>query len=498
MKSTHKALNDSLEGFKRQMNDNQDTINSLQEGLVDKADRVEVKNQAKETDRKLSIVALEYKKIYDKLDGSERDQKKNVMVFKKEIRDRMANFLKSHKEDEDKMRDQIDELVKAQNDFKALNELQLNETVKYIQNINEKSASESSATMTELKRQVTSLSDGLRTLDTQKVNFDHFEEFTKDVNKALKDKCSVKENKLTNERFKESLQAEFAALREELDGIVNNFRKEIKQLLKKKVDAKSYAAHVDECALKKEHLEVKGMFFSRLEDTNKRVAMAERQLIETSDLHKYIRKIEDYDKHMEKMQLKLDKLDPLKKISKLIADKTSFEDVNKVAMRLSESISQKVDKTEIKAVLDEQSQFNEFFCTESVIARYKWRSGALSDRSLIPWEIEVVNTLKDNFYWTEGGSHVTIANGGLYEVKFGVFGLKKSQLKLLLNDQIVLALAGHKETEKDKPATTKDPAKVAVTGTTFIDYFILPGASKLSVKCIGGVVAEGFLDIKRL
>ena len=119
VKSVQKVVNDSLNDFKREVDENQEVIANIQQSLADKVDRLELKNHNKETDRKLAAVALEYKKIYEKLDNQDREVKKTILTFKKELRDRMGNFLKCHKEDESKLRDQIDELVKAQNDFKA-------------------------------------------------------------------------------------------------------------------------------------------------------------------------------------------------------------------------------------------------------------------------------------------------------------------------------------------------------------------------------------------
>lgn len=49
--------------------------------------------------------------------------------------------------------------------------------------------------------------------------------------------------------------------------------------------------------------------------------------------------------------------------------------------------------------MEEQNHFNKFFCTELILARYKWKTGLFLDNNIIPFDTEVVNTLKENFIW---------------------------------------------------------------------------------------------------
>jgi len=49
--------------------------------------------------------------------------------------------------------------------------------------------------------------------------------------------------------------------------------------------------------------------------------------------------------------------------------------------------------------MEEQNNFNQFFCTELIVARYKWKSGILLPNSIVPFNVEVVNTLKENYIW---------------------------------------------------------------------------------------------------
>lgn len=42
--------------------------------------------------------------------------------------------------------------------------------------------------------------------------------------------------------------------------------------------------------------------------------------------------------------------------------------------------------------------------------------GELDDRGLIPWDMQMTNTLPDNFLWEKDAEHIIAVAPGLYEV----------------------------------------------------------------------------------
>ena len=64
----------------------------------------------------------------------------------------------------------------------------------------------------------------------------------------------------------------------------------------------------------------------------------------------------------------------------------------------------------------EQAMINEFLCAENVVGRWRWRSGSLQNKVLVPWEEQTINTLTDNFLWEKNDTFITIIVSGLYEV----------------------------------------------------------------------------------
>ena len=50
------------------------------------------------------------------------------------------------------------------------------------------------------------------------------------------------------------------------------------------------------------------------------------------------------------------------------------------------------------------------------MARWTWKSGQLKAGSTVPWEIQVLNTLPDNFLWEKDKPSILTVAAGLYQV----------------------------------------------------------------------------------
>lgn len=77
-----------------------------------------------------------------------------------------------------------------------------------------------------------------------------------------------------------------------------------------------------------------------------------------------------------------------------------------------------MNQKELKAALNDQAAINESLCTENIVGRWAWKSGELKSGNSIPWEIQLANTLPDNFLWEKDKSSVLAVAPGLYEVRY--------------------------------------------------------------------------------
>lgn len=81
--------------------------------------------------------------------------------------------------------------------------------------------------------------------------------------------------------------------------------------------------------------------------------------------------------------------------------------------------------------------------------------GELSSRGLVPWDMQMTNTLPDNFLWEKGVDCIVTVAPGLYEVlrmavmlcsnfsrdkiAYGFFTDTKPGIKVLVNDEVVVS-----------------------------------------------------------
>lgn len=77
---------------------------------------------------------------------------------------------------------------------------------------------------------------------------------------------------------------------------------------------------------------------------------------------------------------------------------------------------------------------------ENCAARWLWHSGNLSSNGFaVPWEVQSVNTCKDNFIWSEERTSIVTVAPGLYELTMGFFNCKKPAVQLIVNGETILS-----------------------------------------------------------
>jgi hypothetical protein len=90
--------------------------------------------------------------------------------------------------------------------------------------------------------------------------------------------------------------------------------------------------------------------------------------------------------------------------------------VNKSLKAVKNMLKEKSSQNELNHFVNEQGLINELLCMENIVGRWKWKSGGLVQKVLVPWEVQAINTLTDNFLWEKNDSFITVVTPGLYEV----------------------------------------------------------------------------------
>jgi hypothetical protein len=113
----------------------------------------------------------------------------------------------------------------------------------------------------------------------------------------------------------------------------------------------------------------------------------------------------------------------------------------------------------------------------------------------VPWNVQALNTDPGALGWERDAGQVVAAQAGLYEVAFGFFSAKRPIVRLLVNGEPAVVVAG------STPGRTTPPAPHSagnVAGLTAIDFLSLPAGAKIAVMFQGEERGEGFMALRKL
>jgi len=105
----------------------------------------------------------------------------------------------------------------------------------------------------------------------------------------------------------------------------------------------------------------------------------------------------------------------------LIVTLLDIDEVNKALIDIHKELDIKANQEELAQIVNDQALINESLCTENILGRWAWKSGDLKSGSLVPWEIQLANTLPDNFLWEKDKTSILTVAPGLYEVHHNLY-----------------------------------------------------------------------------
>ena len=89
--------------------------------------------------------------------------------------------------------------------------------------------------------------------------------------------------------------------------------------------------------------------------------------------------------------------------------------------------------------MDNQAIINDAVCSENCLGRWSWKSGVVRNGYAVPWEIQLVNTSPDIFFWEKDKTSIFISSAGLYEITMGIYAEKKPTVQILLNGEPLIS-----------------------------------------------------------
>lgn len=127
----------------------------------------------------------------------------------------------------------------------------------------------------------------------------------------------------------------------------------------------------------------------------------------------------------------------IKDVCTLLDHKANADEVSQAFADVTADLDMRVSTAELNAFTQEQLLVNEVLCAENCVGRWIWKSGALLGNSVIPWEVQSLNTCPDNFLWEKDKATIVTVAPGLYQVFWGFFAKQPPNLQLLINGEPV-------------------------------------------------------------
>lgn len=514
------GLKSQLRSVVRQIGDQKDEVQTelsrlktqgvqLNSQLLLKAEKTEVEGLSKRLDARLTAFKQEWAKQAEAVSGQIAATSDSVSAVKIGLSDEIGKSSRSLIKKQDLLCEKLIELEGRVCQVGKDSSDQAEEILKLVKGGQTSTQTAMHNELDALRSELDSWKASLSSQLDLKLNSTEMARLKKQLKEAIAAKASADEVNQVMEKFAGEMNAKQAQLQAELERMLDLLKKELTAQLRKKLAQKDVEVLLAEKVGTPDFEGSLNPIIKRLGDLEDRTTLADkkakaRQAKMTALVQSEVGRVE---------QSCAEKVTPAD-LTRLIERKANIDDFNSVLASLQSQIHAKADSEDIQKLVAEQEQFNEFFSTESILARYKWKSGQFGNTPFVPLEIECLNTLKENFIWEKNSTSLVVLNGGLYEVAFGFFSKQRPSAKLYFNNEVVCSCGGFpsQDTTKALGMTTKVGAKdrerekekqlglqkFPSNGLTSFDYYLVPDNCRISLYVIGESIVEGFINIRRL
>ncbi|CDW81229.1 UNKNOWN [Stylonychia lemnae] len=203
----------------------------------------------------------------------------------------------------------------------------------------------------------------------------------------------------------------------------------------------------------------------------------------------------------------------IKDLIPLLDTKANVEDVNGTLSLVQREVEKCITEDEMRKTLNEQALINEALCAQNCVGRWIWKSGEIKPNSLVPWEVQALNTCPDNFLWEKSKTSIVAVAPGLYEVSFGFYSKKQPTVQIHLNGEPLMSVSKSSQAQircniifrfvndhgkENRISNVGKHSAGNVTGLTLLDFIALPARARLSLTFTCDSPGEGFFNIRKL
>ena len=195
-----------------------------------------------------------------------------------------------------------------------------------------------------------------------------------------------------------------------------------------------------------------------------------------------------------------------------LKNKANIDDVNKALIDIHNDLDNKSSLADFKHAMNNQNNINTYLAKENSVGKWIWQSGNVSKGYAVPWEIQVINTMPENFIWEKDDICILVKEKGIYLLSLGFFVKEKPTIQVIINGETVLSQVNSsafivrqensnefsninfgfiKEDENENGYN-------CTTGITMNEFLCLGNMSKIIISYSGNDSVKGMMSLKHI
>lgn len=187
-----------------------------------------------------------------------------------------------------------------------------------------------------------------------------------------------------------------------------------------------------------------------------------------------------------------------------LKNKANIDDVNKALLAIQNDLDNKSSLDDFNHAMKNQNNINTYLAKENSIAKWIWESGQVNKGYMVPWEIQVINTMPENFLWEKNDVFITIKNKGIYLISLAFFVREKPTIQVLINGKSVLSQVNsnafiiRQDNSNNNLDEYENNDNCSSTGVTMNEFLYLQNMSKIVISYSGSQNVKGMMSIKQI
>ena len=195
-----------------------------------------------------------------------------------------------------------------------------------------------------------------------------------------------------------------------------------------------------------------------------------------------------------------------------LKNKANIDDVNKALIDIHNDLDNKTSLADFKHAMNNQNSINSYLAKENSIGKWLWESGNISKGYAVPWEVQFINTMPENFIWEKDDICIMVKEKGIYLLSLAFFVREKPNVQVIINGESVLSQVNssafivrqesNNEFSNIKFGFNKEDENEngynCVTGVTMNEFLCFSNMSKIIISYSGNDSVKGMMSLKQL